>query len=147
MYFDTLPHLIFTWITILTIPHLIFTWIIILHITSPDLHMDYDAYLTAPYLILTSSVILSSSLILSSYFTSPLCTVINQIINRSTRSSSTSSINQLINQVQIWRSGLLERPPDMNETHIHWHRHERKYADLDPTLIPKAESLQDTIDR
>ena len=35
----------------------------------------------------------------------------------------------------------------MNDTHIHWHRHERKYADLDPSLIPKAESLQDTIDR
>lgn len=35
----------------------------------------------------------------------------------------------------------------MTDTHIHWHRHERKYADLDPSLIPTTESLQDTIDR
>ena len=31
-----------------TLPHLIFTWIIILHITSPDLHMDYDTYFSSP---------------------------------------------------------------------------------------------------
>ena len=35
----------------------------------------------------------------------------------------------------------------MTDTHIHWHKHERKYADLDPSLIPTTESLQDTIDR
>lgn len=49
--------------------------------------------------------------------------------------------------VQKWRAGLLERPPPVSETHLHYHRGEKKYAHLDPTLIPSSESLQDTIDR
>jgi len=49
--------------------------------------------------------------------------------------------------VQQWRSGLVERPPPMTETHVHWHRSDEKYRSLDPSLIPITESLQDTIDR
>lgn len=49
--------------------------------------------------------------------------------------------------VQAWRSGLVERPPPMTESHMYWHRSDVKYKGLDPNLIPVTESLQDTIDR
>ena len=35
----------------------------------------------------------------------------------------------------------------MTEDHLHYHRRERKYANLPPDIIPSSESLQDTIDR
>jgi 2,3-bisphosphoglycerate-dependent phosphoglycerate mutase len=49
--------------------------------------------------------------------------------------------------VQEWRAGLLDRPPPMAPTHIHWHKNERKYKHLDAAQIPVTESLQDTLDR
>eukprot|EP01038_Epipyxis_sp_PR26KG_P006832 gene6832-9354_t len=49
--------------------------------------------------------------------------------------------------VQRWRSGLYDRPPPMDPSHIHWHKNERHYSNLDPNDIPVTESLQDTIDR
>lgn len=49
--------------------------------------------------------------------------------------------------MQGWRAGLYDRPPAMPPSHLHWHGNERKYADLDPRLIPRTESLQDTLDR
>ena len=35
----------------------------------------------------------------------------------------------------------------MHETHVHWHKNERKYAGVDPKLLPVTESLQDCLDR
>jgi 2,3-bisphosphoglycerate-dependent phosphoglycerate mutase len=35
----------------------------------------------------------------------------------------------------------------MTETHEHWHKRERKYADVSPDLLPVTESLQDVLDR
>ena len=35
----------------------------------------------------------------------------------------------------------------MTDDHIYWHGKERKYKDLDPTLIPRTESLEDTLNR
>eukprot|EP01035_Chromulina_nebulosa_P021397 gene21397-27720_t len=49
--------------------------------------------------------------------------------------------------VQDFRNGLEGRPPPMLPDHPHWHANERKYADLDPKLIPTTESLKDTMDR
>jgi len=49
--------------------------------------------------------------------------------------------------VQKWRAGLVERPPPVSESHLHYHQKEKKYARLDPSAIPITESLSDTIDR
>lgn len=49
--------------------------------------------------------------------------------------------------IQAYRLELDCRPPAMTSTHPHWHKNERKYADLDPWDIPVTESLQDTMDR
>lgn len=49
--------------------------------------------------------------------------------------------------VQKWRAGLIERPPPVSDTHLQKIQRERKYARLESALIPKTESLQDTIDR
>jgi 2,3-bisphosphoglycerate-dependent phosphoglycerate mutase len=49
--------------------------------------------------------------------------------------------------IQAYRLELDSRPPAMTSTHPHWHKNERKYADLDPWDIPVTESLQDTMDR
>lgn len=35
----------------------------------------------------------------------------------------------------------------MTEEHTHWHKNERKYHNVDPALLPTAESLQDVLDR
>lgn len=35
----------------------------------------------------------------------------------------------------------------MTDDHIYWHGKERKYKDLDPSLIPRTESLEDTLNR
>jgi 2,3-bisphosphoglycerate-dependent phosphoglycerate mutase len=50
-------------------------------------------------------------------------------------------------QVQKWRAGLNDRPPPMTEDHVHWHGKERKYLDIPLDLLPRTESLQDTINR
>mmetsp|Transcript_18958 Transcript_18958/g.19076 ORF Transcript_18958/g.19076 Transcript_18958/m.19076 type:complete len:730 (-) Transcript_18958:58-2247(-) len=49
--------------------------------------------------------------------------------------------------VQQFRNGLFAKPPPMKENHPHWHKTERKYADLHPDQIPVTESLQDTMER
>jgi len=49
--------------------------------------------------------------------------------------------------VQKWRAGLIERPPPVSDAHLQKIQRERKYSRLDSALIPKTESLQDTIDR
>lgn len=49
--------------------------------------------------------------------------------------------------VQDFRNGLLGRPPPMAPNHPHWHKDERKYADLDYNEIPVTESLLDTMQR
>lgn len=50
-------------------------------------------------------------------------------------------------QVQRWRAGLLDRPPEMTTDHPYFHGNEAKYVGLDSANIPLAESLQDTMDR
>jgi 2,3-bisphosphoglycerate-dependent phosphoglycerate mutase len=35
----------------------------------------------------------------------------------------------------------------MKPSHRHWHGSERKYADLDPAMLPVTESLEDTMER
>lgn len=50
-------------------------------------------------------------------------------------------------KVQDFRVGLTGRPPIMTPQHPHWHKTERKYADLDQDEIPVSESLWDTMQR
>lgn len=50
-------------------------------------------------------------------------------------------------QVQLWRAGLVDRPPPMTEDHPFWHRGERKYKNIPAQDLPLTESLQDTLDR
>lgn len=50
-------------------------------------------------------------------------------------------------QVQLWRAGLVDRPPSMTEEHPFWHRGERKYKNIPAHQLPLTESLQDTLDR
>ena len=49
--------------------------------------------------------------------------------------------------VQEIRTGLYTRPPPMTPSHPHWHATDAKYWDLDPSEIPLAECLFDTIER
>ena len=50
-------------------------------------------------------------------------------------------------KVQEYRKSLTARPPPMTEDHPHWHRKERKYADLSPKDIPVTESVADCLAR
>jgi len=50
-------------------------------------------------------------------------------------------------KVQEVRKSLTARPPPMTEDHPHWHRNERKYADLKPEDIPVTESVADCLAR
>ena len=50
-------------------------------------------------------------------------------------------------KVQEVRKSLTARPPPMTEEHPHWHRNERKYADLNPEDIPVTESVADCLAR
>lgn len=49
--------------------------------------------------------------------------------------------------VQTWRKSIKERPPVMTSDHVYWHGRESKYSFLPSSLIPRTESLSDTMDR
>jgi len=50
-------------------------------------------------------------------------------------------------QVHEWRRGFAVRPPAMGDTDPRLPLHDRRYADIDPALLPKTESLHDTLRR
>ncbi|GAB5355901.1 hypothetical protein AAMO2058_000244700 [Amorphochlora amoebiformis] len=49
--------------------------------------------------------------------------------------------------VQQWRRSLDVRPPSLDERHPYWPGKEKKYDDLPRDIIPKTESLRDTMAR
>lgn len=50
-------------------------------------------------------------------------------------------------QVKLWRRSYAVRPPALDDDDARHPRHDRRYAGLDPSLLPVAESLKDTVDR
>jgi 2,3-bisphosphoglycerate-dependent phosphoglycerate mutase len=50
-------------------------------------------------------------------------------------------------KIQNWRTNAFERPPPMTPDHIYWHKNERKYANVDPKLLPITESAEDCHNR
>ena len=50
-------------------------------------------------------------------------------------------------QVQRWRTSFSTAPPPVTPDDERHPRHDPRYADLDPALLPASESLQDTLDR
>ncbi|MFP4416016.1 MAG: 2,3-diphosphoglycerate-dependent phosphoglycerate mutase [Chitinivibrionales bacterium] len=50
-------------------------------------------------------------------------------------------------QVHIWRRSYNIPPPELTPDDKRYPGHERKYADLDRTLLPTTESLKDTVNR
>ena len=50
-------------------------------------------------------------------------------------------------QVKIWRRSFDIPPPAVDEDNEHFPAHDKRYAGIDPRVLPKAESLALTIDR
>jgi 2,3-bisphosphoglycerate-dependent phosphoglycerate mutase len=50
-------------------------------------------------------------------------------------------------QVRRWRRSYDERPPPVDESDPRFPGHDRRYADLSPTELPRTESLKDTVER
>ncbi|MEO0444304.1 MAG: 2,3-diphosphoglycerate-dependent phosphoglycerate mutase, partial [Pseudomonadota bacterium] len=50
-------------------------------------------------------------------------------------------------QVMIWRRGFDTPPPFIDETSEYFPARDQRYADIDPAILPKGESLALTIDR
>jgi len=50
-------------------------------------------------------------------------------------------------QVDVWRRSYDIPPPELDESSDHWPGNDRRYADIDPSLLPKTESLKLTLDR
>jgi 2,3-bisphosphoglycerate-dependent phosphoglycerate mutase len=50
-------------------------------------------------------------------------------------------------QVHLWRRSYEVRPPALNHEDPRHPRFDRRYAHLDPDLLPATESLQDTLNR
>jgi len=50
-------------------------------------------------------------------------------------------------QVKIWRRSYDVRPPALTPDDEHWPGHDPRYAGLDPSEIPVAECLKDTVER
>jgi 2,3-bisphosphoglycerate-dependent phosphoglycerate mutase len=50
-------------------------------------------------------------------------------------------------QVKIWRRSYDVRPPDLTPDSEYWPAKDRRYANLSPSELPKAECLKDTVDR
>ncbi len=50
-------------------------------------------------------------------------------------------------QFRAWRRGFVTRPPELSPDDPRHPRHDPRYADVDPGLLPAAESLQDTLQR
>jgi len=50
-------------------------------------------------------------------------------------------------QVLIWRRSYATPPPPLQEDDDRHPRHDSRYADVDPALLPASESLKDTLER
>ena len=50
-------------------------------------------------------------------------------------------------QVKIWRRSFDVPPPAVEESSEHFPGHDRRYSHVDPSILPRAESLALTIDR
>ena len=50
-------------------------------------------------------------------------------------------------QVKLWRRSYSTRPPAMEEDDPRHPRHDPRYADLSPSDLPSAESLEDTFNQ
>lgn len=50
-------------------------------------------------------------------------------------------------QVKIWRRSFDIPPPEVEESDERFPAHDKRYAGIDPSILPKAESLALTIDR
>lgn len=50
-------------------------------------------------------------------------------------------------QVQVWRRSYATRPPDLTSDDPRHPRHDPRYRDLPPEVLPSAESLQDVVAR
>jgi 2,3-bisphosphoglycerate-dependent phosphoglycerate mutase len=50
-------------------------------------------------------------------------------------------------QVRIWRRSYDIPPPPLDESHPHWPGRDPRYANLEPSLIPRTECLKDTVER
>jgi 2,3-bisphosphoglycerate-dependent phosphoglycerate mutase len=50
-------------------------------------------------------------------------------------------------QVHLWRRGFSERPPAHSRDDMRYPGRDERYRDVEESLLPKAESLQDTLQR
>jgi 2,3-bisphosphoglycerate-dependent phosphoglycerate mutase len=50
-------------------------------------------------------------------------------------------------QVHLWRRGFSERPPALTDEDLRYPGRDERYRDVEESLLPKAESLQDTMQR
>jgi 2,3-bisphosphoglycerate-dependent phosphoglycerate mutase len=50
-------------------------------------------------------------------------------------------------QVHLWRRGLSERPPALSRDDRRYPGRDERYRDVDESLLPRTESLQDTLQR
>ena len=50
-------------------------------------------------------------------------------------------------QVKIWRRSYDIRPPELDSANAYWPGHDRRYAALSPSQVPKTECLKDTVER
>lgn len=50
-------------------------------------------------------------------------------------------------QVKIWRRSYDTRPPELEPSDERYPGHDRRYADLDPSVLPRTECLKDTVER
>lgn len=50
-------------------------------------------------------------------------------------------------QFRAWRRSYLTRPPELSPDDPRHPRHDPRYADVDPRLLPAGESLEDTLQR
>lgn len=50
-------------------------------------------------------------------------------------------------QVQVWRRSYSVKPPQLEDNDPRHPKHDPKYKDLDHSVLPKGESLEDTINR
>src|SRR6202171_4411763 len=49
-------------------------------------------------------------------------------------------------KVKVWRRSYDVRPPDLNPSDERHPSHDRRYAELTPELLPRAECLQDVVE-
>jgi 2,3-bisphosphoglycerate-dependent phosphoglycerate mutase len=50
-------------------------------------------------------------------------------------------------QVHLWRRGFLERPPALSRDDKRYPGRDERYRDVEESLLPRTESLQDTLQR